>query len=434
MCISFGNPSEPCCGGGARSQGVVKIDISRCTELVGPVETAPELPTFTDAWAAHLLPGSYAINVQTSSTPVRTDPDGTKYWEVRCQPMRHRIGAGELQYGFTEAALRMRAAESSISQLTGHSGTIPNGAHCGPMILKTVDLPSLCGRNGSPHHLDFLDDGSEIVAVRLLVNGRDVSGVVLVSVPMTLARPGLGYGLIDRFAPPARIELAEPITVSSTAVIQWDVWTILRVKGTTPAALPTLYGYAAPITVPSADSGDNLGVQFPLFSAVQAADANFRRLYRKGVFSVDVPANAENIFDGFTGRLRFEARDGWTYSHNGTYDVDGNAIIPPTVLQMSHVATGQSITIDFARELPQVVLSAGQLLRYQVFGTSYDPWEYGRHGVWNPFRKTNFQLQGILLATAGYLPGSYPWVSLGRHGGILTGGFPPSLRVRLQIK
>jgi hypothetical protein len=374
-------------------------------ELVGPLNGDSSLIGYDQTWSDSSdadFPHTMSISQSKWESPSEIDDplhiDYPDRWELLCKPLRHRVTNFDLTPGETTSP-RIYAAETAQDKRpTTHIGAIPSGSHCGELRLSTLELPVLTvidDQSGDP--LPFRDGGSEIVAVRVLINGVDVTGVMPVQGGsftryINDLNGSVSGGML--------VALPEAVTVTGRPTIEWDVWLRIKLQGDYIGG--DVVPFVAMRTHPqsrylSPFYGDRINF---LFGAIAGADANYRQLNQRLHWRLQLPANSEYLFNGTSRTLRLEPQDGWSYVDDFAAVNANGQNLPPTEINMID-SRGDQIIFRWRLELPEIELTvisggpgASYRVRFQIFGNSYDAYEWGRQGVWNPWRRARFTLQG----------------------------------------
>lgn len=402
MCISFGNPSEPCCDGGGTGKIRVPVDIWRIAEFVRPLNDDATFPDVLP-WVAieprnvvQTQTARYAVHVSDFSNPVYVGPDPNVFnplgdrWEFLTAPLRHRVSNASLY-------LRTLASETAQDKRpTAHGAGIPAGSHCGSLTLNTLELPVFAAIAGSSPHGWFYG-GSTTAYVRIFVNGVNVSGVVPVVAGFT------NQINADAIVNGIRVALSSPIVVRDGATIEWDIWFKIQIRGEYYVGVSAPDGFLEPLVATESSAfqfsyyGDRINY---LFGALSGGNANYRKLTNRLGWRLKLFSGGEYLFGGESRELKLIAQDGWVYSDSSIPGTTSR--LPPDNIHLfvdNGVGTGDSIRFRWQQELPEIILTTwsggtGIRVRYQIFGTAYDPSENARNGVWNPLRRTTFTLQG----------------------------------------
>lgn len=414
MCLTVNNPSDPCCDG-SRSKKQIGVDIYRLSKTVGPLNDDATIPG-TIPWSVLSEPvdvnegqtARFVVLITSDSKPRSTvigvgAPRPLRdRAEFLTAPMRSTVS--NVDENFYKR--RLASETTQTKRPTAHGLSIPEGSHCGPLVLQSLELPIHAAIQGdAPIGLNF--GGSEAAFVRVLLNGVPVTGVIPIAVPASRQ-----INLSATF-PPIVVGLEEAIEVQEGDTLEWDIWYRIPLLGILDAGLPLL-GFALSVLY----AYEGTGFLFPyygdhaewVFGALNGANANYRRLSPRLKWKLRVPPGSDYLFRGVDRELALVPQQGWDYSTGESYLQ--NTDMPPGEIRLKDPSspTGDSIVFRWWQELPEIVLTTyprdgggvGVRVRYQIFGDQYDPWDNGQNGVWNPWSKQKFTLQGL---ESGYFDG-----------------------------
>lgn len=393
------------------------IDIRRLTEIVGPLVSDTTLPAYSQAW-------TYDGSAQRYEAPLAGTlvAMGSVF---RYQPMRHKVTAL-----YAIDARRTIAAQNTSIHLGITAGGIPAASHCSPLTLSRIFLPLLfLWRESAPEF-----SGTAIADfVRVLVNGVDVSGVQPVSTALNSVSTN-GNPLWGNAAP-VQIDLPTPITIEPTDVIEWDIWTSINIRSTGSSTTGGFINHPHFVTTHDFMRSNAYGADYPRFPfrAQSASNAN-AKLRSRSRWRLTLSADDGYRFGGTSDTLDLVPQDGWSCTEPGG-PLGGN-------IYMQHLTFGDKIRFRWDREIPDVeifvpgvlggpfgaYLYQPRTIRFQPFGSAYQPWEYAQHGTWNPRGNSTFSLQGILSTTSQ--PGNInAWMTPALAGGNRAEGLPASMTV-----